>query len=181
MIKKDILPEFCYRNEKLSFTMGVVHYFSGRYVDFDNRFDYNVCRNLILDLNRPKSERKIYLLNDREQRYFASYHFIIDRGGKIYLIVPTNFQAYHAGASSWEGRTDLNRWSLGFALLGDSQSNFTEKQYQSLAHLCHKYTLSPTKVVGHEDVSPGRKVDPGKNFDWNKFRRLLRARYSGTI
>lgn len=177
------LPSFCYRDQNLKIDGAVIHYLSGRYVDYENRFDPQVCRQLIIDLNSAKGDRVKYLKNDREKRYFASYHCFITRKGEIHRWVPYDKQAYHAGSSEINGRKDLNRWALGIALSADPHSGFTEEQYKQAANELHRVRLKTNQVWGHDKVAtpPGRKVDPGENFDWDKLYRNLRSRYSGMV
>lgn len=178
---QELLPEYCYRKQELQADGAVLHYYSGRFVDPDNRFDPTVCRNLAIDLNSDLPNRTHYLRNDRQNRYFASYHYVIDREGDRYLWVPKYYQAYHAGKSEINGRTDLNRSTYGISFLADPNSGFTDRQYESCARLLNTLKVPINSVWGHDQVSPGRKVDPGPNFSWEKLNRLRRSFKAGTI
>ena len=178
---QELLPEVCYRSQELKASGIVLHYFSGRYVDYDNRFDPTVCRNLILDLNRPQSERNFYLKDGRQKRYYASYHYFIDRDGNVYNWTPKFYQAYHAGKSQINGKKNLNGWTYGISFAGDTDSGFTHQQYESGARLCVRLETPFNNVWGHDEVSPNRKVDPGPNFSWEKLTRLRRSFKTGTI
>jgi AmpD protein len=106
-----------------------------------------------------------------------STHFLIDRGGKLTQFVETSRAAYHAGRSSWEGRRECNDFSIGIELVGDERP-FTQKQYRTLSRLCRDLirrhpAITPGRIVGHSDVAPGRKTDPGPGFDWRVFQKLL--------
>lgn len=108
-----------------------------------------------------------------------SAHFLIDRRGRITQFVSTARAAYHAGRSSWQGREACNDFSIGIELEGDAGHAFTGRQYLSLARLCRDLmkaypAVTPERIVGHSDISPGRKADPGPMFDWTRFRKLLR-------
>ncbi len=109
----------------------------------------------------------------------VSAHYLIDRLGAIIQFVDTTESAWHAGESSLEGRRDVNRFSIGIELEGDAVHPFTAAQYNALAKLCielmDKYpSIVPRRIVGHSDVAPGRKYDPGPNFDWERFGRKMR-------
>lgn len=107
----------------------------------------------------------------------VSAHALIDRRGKVTQYVPFNQQAWHAGVSSWRGRLGCNRYSVGLELVGTDQGTYTSAQYKKLARvlsaLFERYPgLSLSAVVGHEEIAPDRKTDPGPGFDW---RRLYSA------
>ncbi len=102
-----------------------------------------------------------------------SAHFFIERSGRITQFVPCDRRAWHAGVSSWRGRPACNDFSIGIELEGCDQQAFAEAQYQALEPLLralHRaYPIND--VVGHSDVAPGRKTDPGPHFDWARLRR----------
>lgn len=107
----------------------------------------------------------------------VSAHVLIDREGRLTQYVPFNRKAWHAGQSSFRGRSACNDFSIGVELEGCDDQNFTNAQYRSLVQvvrtlLAHYPTLSPDAIVGHSDIAPGRKTDPGPCFDWD---RLLAA------
>jgi len=103
----------------------------------------------------------------------VSAHFLIRRGGELVQFVPCDLRAWHAGASSWRGRSRCNDFSIGIELEGTDQKPYTEKQYRRLAFLTRtlraRYPI--TAVAGHSDIAPGRKTDPGPSFDWERYRR----------
>jgi AmpD protein len=106
----------------------------------------------------------------------VSSHFFIDRTGKAWQFVSCNDRAWHAGTSVYRGRDNCNDDSIGIELEGLEGSTFEDVQYESLAHLCTaldgQYPIS--HIAGHEHVAPGRKMDPGPGFDWQR----LQARVS---
>lgn len=109
-----------------------------------------------------------------------SAHFLIDRRGCLTQFVDTERAAYHAGRSSWRGRWDCNNYSVGIELEGTEDRPFTLRQYGKLALLCRdlmvRYpAVTAKRIVGHSDVAPKRKTDPGPCFDWKHFRRRLAA------
>lgn len=121
----------------------------------------------------------------RKDDVYVSAHFQIDREGDIWQICdPKKFEAFHAGRSErWHqaSRKVVNGWnriSIGIELVGDGNKSFySPAQYSSLIALCKElmvaFPISIKDVVGHDEISPGRKVDPGQNFDWDNFIRKL--------
>lgn len=105
----------------------------------------------------------------------VSAHFLIRRAGEVLQFAPCAKRAWHAGLSSWQGRERCNDFSLGVELEGADDRAFTEAQYRRLAKLFAvlraRYPL--VDVVGHADISPGRKTDPGPSFDWGHCRELF--------
>jgi AmpD protein len=108
----------------------------------------------------------------------VSSHLVLDRDGKITQYVPFGERAWHAGKSIYGDREACNDFSVGVELEGTDTLPYTAAQYDALAEavaaLCAAYPgLSPQRLVGHSDVAPGRKTDPGPAFDWPKARRLI--------
>jgi N-acetyl-anhydromuramoyl-L-alanine amidase len=105
----------------------------------------------------------------------VSAHFLVRRDGSITQYVPTALRAWHAGVSQWQGHERCNDFSIGIELEGCDTLAFRAAQYEALAHLCHRlmaqYPIA--QIVGHSDVAPGRKTDPGPCFEWPRFRALL--------
>jgi len=104
----------------------------------------------------------------------VSSHFLVRRDGELVQFVPLERRAWHAGASSWRGRGRCNDFSVGIELEGSDDSPFEDPQYAALALLLMDLqTKLPLRdIVGHSDIAPGRKTDPGPQFDWP---RLLAA------
>jgi AmpD protein len=111
----------------------------------------------------------------------VSSHLFIRRSGELVQYVPFDLRAWHAGASCWEGRERCNDYSIGIELEGSDELAFEEVQYRRLLEvtqlLMKQYpAITPTRVVGHCDIAPGRKSDPGPGFDWARYRdQLTRA------
>jgi N-acetyl-anhydromuramoyl-L-alanine amidase len=108
----------------------------------------------------------------------VSAHVLIRRDGELVQFVPFRLRAWHAGVSSHEGRSACNDFSIGIELEGTDVDPYEAPQYAAAAHLvralCVAYpALAPERIVGHSDVAPGRKTDPGAAFDWMRLRRLL--------
>lgn len=102
----------------------------------------------------------------------VSAHFLLDRAGAITQFVSCLNRAWHAGASSWRGRSRCNDFSLGIELEGCDSLPFTAAQYHALrrliAALQARYPI--TDIAGHSDIAPGRKTDPGPHFDWSRLQ-----------
>lgn len=98
----------------------------------------------------------------------VSAHFLIRRDGAIIQFVPCGKRAWHAGGSSWRGRSACNDFSIGIELEGSDNVPFNDQQYAALARLTRLLRRSyPIRaIVGHADIAPGRKTDPGPCFDW---------------
>jgi len=110
----------------------------------------------------------------------VSAHYFINREGTITELVDPEQAAWHAGVSSFEGREGCNSFSLGIELEGTPEDGITEGQLEVLTGLCielmQRYPLiTAERVVGHSDIAPGRKVDPGPLFPWDRFRAALKT------
>jgi AmpD protein len=104
----------------------------------------------------------------------VSAHFVINRLGHITQFVSCDDRAWHAGASSFEGREQCNDFSIGIELEGTDDVPFEAVQYERLAALtdCLRGRYPLTAATGHSDIAPGRKTDPGPCFDWSHFSAL---------
>ena len=108
----------------------------------------------------------------------VSAHACIFRDGRVTQYVPTTLRAWHAGESSFDGRTRCNDFSIGIELEGTDDEPFTDAQYEALTAMAraalHVYPqLTAKRIVGHSNIAPGRKTDPGPCFDWLRFRTSL--------
>lgn len=108
----------------------------------------------------------------------VSAHALIDRAGAITQYVSFLDRAWHAGDSHYGGRPACNDFSIGIELEGTDTAPYEQSQYEALADLVRAVMarwpmIRPERIVGHCDVAPGRKTDPGPSFDWGAFRRLL--------
>jgi AmpD protein len=124
-------------------------------------------------------------LDPRAHPYFAgiadlqvSAHLLVRRDGSAVQFVSLDRRAWHAGLSSFLGRERCNDFSVGIELEGSDDMPFTAAQYQALAALSARIqalfpAISGDRIVGHADIAPGRKTDPGPMFDWARFRSLL--------
>jgi AmpD protein len=111
----------------------------------------------------------------------VSAHVLVDRAGVLTQFVPFSRRAWHAGVSEYRGRSTCNDFSIGIELEGADDVPYTDAQYDALAALVKALRRTYPKlrrnaIVGHSDVSPGRKTDPGPAFDWERLTRLLASR-----
>lgn len=108
----------------------------------------------------------------------VSAHCFIRRDGQVLQYVPFNKRAWHAGVSKYAGRARCNDFSIGIELEGTDTTPYSDAQYATLVE-CTRYIMAlypkitTSQIVGHCDIAPGRKTDPGKAFDWQKFLTLL--------
>lgn len=124
-------------------------------------------------------------LDPQAHPYFAgvaaikvSAHVLIRRDGHIVQFVPFGKRAWHAGQSCFRGRNGCNDFSIGIELEGTDDMAYTDAQYRRLAALIaalrRRYSgIAADGVVGHSDIAPGRKTDPGPAFDWARLASLL--------
>lgn len=123
-------------------------------------------------------------LNADEHPYYAgihalrvSAHFFIRRDGTLIRFVHPDLRAWHAGVSCWQGVARCNDFSIGIELEGCDEREFEATQYgqlgQLLQYLCARYPIEG--IVGHADIAPGRKTDPGPCFDWKKLKLLVKT------
>lgn len=106
----------------------------------------------------------------------VSAHCCIFRDGSVTQYVPFDRRAWHAGASSWNGRARANDFSIGVELEGSDQQPFEDEQYLALIALTRELFAAYPRlrdVAGHSDIAPGRKTDPGPHFDWTRYRSGL--------
>ena len=112
----------------------------------------------------------------------VSSHVLIDRDGKLTQFVPFDKRAWHAGESSFQGQSECNNFAIGVELEGTEKVPFTESQYSALVAvarilMAHYPRIQPHRIVGHNEIAPDRKWDPGPQFDWRMFMQgLLKLR-----
>ncbi len=102
----------------------------------------------------------------------VSAHWLIHEDGRTEALVPEDRRAWHAGAGSWRGRDDEYSRSIGIELVNPGDSPFPEPQMAALERLLHqilaRWSIPAAGVIGHSDMAPGRKSDPGPRFDWRR-------------
>ena len=151
-----------------------------------NKISYNYSPNFYSDKRKPKDIKFIILhytgmKSDKESikkltniKSSVSCHYYIDRKGKITIMVPDLFIAWHAGKSSWKNIKSLNKNSIGIEISNPGHEHgyksFTVKQFKSLkkiiSFLIKKYQIDYKNILGHSDIAPNRKKDPGEKFPW---------------
>ena len=124
-------------------------------------------------------------LNPETHPYFAeichlrvSSHLFIDRKGQVTQYVPLNQRAWHAGESNFQGREVCNDFSIGIELEGCDDEAYCDQQYKTLAELTKLIRgrwqkITKDRIVGHSDIAPGRKTDPGSAFDWDFYLSMV--------
>ena len=126
-------------------------------------------------------------LDRNAHNYFArlgglrvSSHLLIERSGKMTQFVPFHRRAWHAGQSNFLGRDCCNDFSIGIELEGTDDTEYTDEQYRVLSAVIVSLQmtypgLSSQQIVGHCDIAPDRKTDPGSSFDWDRLRSQLQV------
>jgi len=110
----------------------------------------------------------------------VSAHLLIYRSGETVQFVPFDLRAWHAGESRYQGRSSCNDFSFGIEIEGTDKTPYTDTQYVKLAEVTQSLfrsypRLLPERIVGHSDIAPERKTDPGPSFDWTRYRSLLQG------
>ena len=164
--RRVLSPHFDQRPEPQDISLLIIHYislppeqFGGGYIDdfFQGKLD-------------PQAHpyfQEISLLR-------VSAHCLIERTGQITQYVNFADRAWHAGLSCFEGRDKCNDFAIGIELEGSNEQPFTDAQYLALQALTQEIMrtyphITKKRIVGHCDVSPGRKIDPGQYFDWQRY------------
>ena len=123
---------------------------------------------IILHYTEMLFDDAIAKLCDPESK--VSAHYVVHKDGTIYNLVSDEYRAWHAGASYWNGVANLNDHSIGIEIDNMGDEAFTDAQMQSVIKLSqflmNKYNIPRENVIGHSDIAPDRKVDPGAFFDW---------------
>lgn len=110
----------------------------------------------------------------------VSAHLLINREGDLCQYVAFGRRAWHAGSSSFRGRSECNDYSIGIELEGCDDQPYTDSQYRTLAEVTRVLTrqwpaITRENIVGHCDIAPDRKTDPGQSFDWGYYFKLLES------
>ncbi|WP_085806190.1 N-acetylmuramoyl-L-alanine amidase [Roseovarius albus] len=111
-----------------------------------------------------------------DPKFEVSAHYLISESGTVWQMVAEDMRAWHAGAGEWCGQEDINSRSIGIELANTGDQPFSEQQMTALEGLMQgimaRWDISPAGVIGHSDMAPGRKFDPGPKFDWLRLERL---------
>ena len=166
-------PNFDSRPSHADISLVVVHGISLPPGEFGTGLVQDLFLN-VLDLRRHESLNSLAGVR-------VSSHVFIERTGKLTQFVPFHERAWHAGESSFGGVPNCNDYAIGIELEGTDDLPYAEVQYQllveSLKALISAYPgISRSRVVGHYEIAPGRKTDPGPYFDWQRVYRELALR-----
>jgi AmpD protein len=158
-------PNYDERPDPADISLLVIHCISLPQGEFNNAYIDQLFCNLLNPADHPYF-KEIYQLT-------VSAHLLIKRDGSCVQYVPFDKRAWHAGKSSYSGRECCNDFSIGIELEGTESIPYTEEQYAQLgvviALLLKNYPkLSKQHIVGHSEIAPGRKTDPGPSFDWQR-------------
>jgi len=159
------------RSDPEDISLLVIHCISLPPGEFGNHYiDQLFCNQL--DPDEHPYFKDVYQLK-------VSAHLLIKRDGSCVQYVPFNKRAWHAGKSAYEGREQCNDFSIGIELEGTELVDYTDQQYVQLAEVVHVLLaaypkLSTRRIIGHNDIAPGRKTDPGASFDWQRLWGLLK-------
>jgi N-acetylmuramoyl-L-alanine amidase len=127
---------------------------------------------LVLHYTELPLQESLDILSDGTREHRVSAHYVLAENGTAYRLVPEERVAWHAGRSSWRGREALNGTSIGIEIvnLDGDRHDYPAPQIAALIELCHdilaRHPIEPRNVVGHSDIAPQRKIDPGRRFPW---------------
>ncbi len=163
-------PNFSERPEGVGPSLIVVHNISlppGRFGgDFIKQFFVNSLNSELHPYFKEISDLRV------------SSHLLIERDGNIIQFVEFNKSAWHAGVSEYEGQKDCNDFSIGIELEGTDSDPYQDIQYSILSGISEclmgsYLEINKERIIGHADIAPDRKTDPGDSFDWLRFRDSL--------
>lgn len=143
---------------------------------FDVRREGTALEFLIFHYTACDLDLALKLLTGGDPSHQVSAHYLISEAGDVYQLVDESKRAWHAGSSSWEGKEDINSRSIGIELVHPGHTPdmrpFSEKQIEALMGLSKTmidcYRINPSHVLGHSDIAPLRKADPGELFPWKQ-------------
>ena len=161
-----VSPNFDERPAGVTIDMVVMHYISLPERQFGTGAPLDLFCNRLNPAQHPDFEPLRGLR--------VSSHFFIARTGEVMQLVSCLHRAWHAGVSQWRGREKCNDFSIGIELEGSSLEAFEPAQYRSLAALCDSISAqwAVSHWVGHSDIAPERKSDPGPFFDWSQLPKI---------
>lgn len=167
------------QSENLSnFSMDIIKTYTSKHYNDRPTGDDGIINTIVLhytDTRDLEETFDIFLRSDRE----VSAHYVLDTNGDIYNLVDPKFRAYHAGVSSWKGRSNVNHYSIGIEIQNGGHNHLQEEDFlpefpdiqiqnllKLLDYLCPKYDIPRANIIGHSDIAPERKLDPGEHFPW---------------
>jgi len=156
--------------------MEIVNYFSPNFNS--QKRPTNSIKFIIIHYTGMQSERES-LIRLCSYKSKVSCHFLIGKNGKVYRLVEDNKVAWHAGKSCWGKYKNLNKNSIGIEITNKGHrfgyTSFKKKQLLSLIKICkkliNKYNIKKENIVGHSDIAPLRKIDPGEKFPWKELAK----------
>jgi len=155
--------------------MKLIHKFKS--LNYDKRNNKKISFLILHYTALPSITDSIKYLCDKKNK--VSCHYIISQNGKIYNLVDEKYRAWHAGQSAWLLEKDLNSASIGIELDFSTINNnnkfsklLIESLISLLKYLKKKYKIDKKNILGHSDIAPYRKIDPGKKFPWKKLYNL---------
>lgn len=139
--------------------------------NFDERMQ-PVSLLLLHYTGMPSGQEALDRLTDATSK--VSAHYLVEEDGRVFQLVDESKRAWHGGVGYWRGITDINSASIGIEIVNPGHEfgyrAFPQAQMQAVAELCQdilsRHTIAPRDVIGHSDVAPARKEDPGELFDW---------------
>lgn len=162
-------PNFDERPQNTDINLFVIHAISLP----PGNYDTQLVKDLFLNCLDPGKDKFLRSIKDLK----VSSHFLITRQGKLIQFVPIHKRAWHAGISNYKGREKCNDFSIGIELEGCDEDEFELQQYDTLSqlinYLSNDLKISKQNIVGHADIAPGRKTDPGPYFDWSLLQSML--------
>ena len=155
-------PNFDNRSENSNIDLFVIHAISLP----EGNYNTQLIKDLFLNDLDPGNDKFLQSIEHLK----VSSHFLVTRSGSLIQFVPIHKRAWHAGKSNYQGRENCNDFSIGIELEGTVNQEYEDIQYRKLKEivdlLIKQYEIK--HVVGHKDVAPNRKLDPGTKFDWGK-------------
>lgn len=138
--------------------------------NFDNRPLDTIISHVVIHYTEIPFEEAVEKFSHEANK--VSCHYIIRDNGDIYSIINDSKRAWHAGNSYWQGKDKVNDFSIGIELDNSGKEPFSEQLIYSLINLCRflerKHNIKPENFIGHSDIAPDRKIDPGIFFPWAK-------------
>ncbi|KAF1712709.1 N-acetylmuramoyl-L-alanine amidase [Pseudoxanthomonas kalamensis DSM 18571] len=137
--------------------------------------NYDVRRPVLIVLHYTEQdsvEQSLHTLRNRNSGGRVSSHYLVGKDGSLYQLVSDEKRAWHAGAGRWGTITDVNSASIGIEIDNDGKSPYPQAQIETLLKLlddlCTRWQIPRSQVIGHSDLAPRRKVDPGPLFPWKQ-------------
>ena len=146
--------------------------------NFDSREKHPIDMLVLHYTGMKSAQEALQRLGDPGSK--VSAHYLVDEDGTAYCLVPEDRRAWHAGISHWRGATNINQRSIGIEIVNPGHEfgyrPFPAAQMKMVAMLCReiiaRHKIPAKNVVGHSDVAPARKEDPGELFDWQTMAKL---------